>query len=87
MFPADDDSSSISPDITDTVELSRRLLEILSKSDPTEAGEELKKLKDELDKRSMFRIQKYFIVILITVHIKMEHLFQQSVGMFIYTHA
>ena len=42
----------MSPDITDTVELSRRLLEILSKSDPTEAGEELKKLKDELDKRS-----------------------------------
>jgi hypothetical protein len=42
----------MSPDITDTVELSRRLLEILSKSDPRESEEELKKLKEELNARS-----------------------------------
>ncbi|ELU16306.1 hypothetical protein CAPTEDRAFT_221096 [Capitella teleta] len=49
--PNEESSRSMSPDITDTVELSRRLLEILSKSDPRESEEELKKLKEELNAR------------------------------------
>lgn len=52
LFEDDQSTSSFSPDITDTVELSRRLLDILSKSDPLEAEEELRKLKEELNARS-----------------------------------
>lgn len=51
-LPSDEDSTSLPADIADTVELSRRLLEILSKSDPAECEEELKKLKEELNARS-----------------------------------
>ena len=54
LFFVDDETprSTFTPDITDTVELSWRLLAILSKSDPTEAEQDLKKLRDELNLRS-----------------------------------
>jgi hypothetical protein len=42
----------LSVDLADTVELSKRLLEIINLNDPHEAEEELKKLKDELNARS-----------------------------------
>lgn len=48
----DDGDKRCSLDITDTQELSRRLLDILSKTDPAECEEELKKLKEELAIRS-----------------------------------
>ena len=54
FIAGEDDQDSMAPDITDTVELSRRLLEILSKSDPAECEEELKKLKQELHARSKY---------------------------------
>ena len=45
-------SVDLSVDLADTVELSKRLLEIINLNDPQEAEEELKKLKDELNARS-----------------------------------
>ena len=54
MHLLDDEAprGTFAPDITDTVELSWRLLAILSKSDPIEAERDLKKLRDELNLRS-----------------------------------
>ena len=52
-FPSDDEKDEgCFLETSDTVELSRRLLHILSKSDPVEAEEELKKLREELNARS-----------------------------------
>ncbi|CAH1791928.1 unnamed protein product [Owenia fusiformis] len=47
----EDDKDYLPPDIADTVELSKRLLEILNKEDRHECEEELMKLKKEMEKR------------------------------------
>ena len=50
-----DEEARMSPDMA-TAELSRRLLNILSKTDPVECEEELKKLKEELSAKSKCRV-------------------------------
>ena len=54
LLLADEERSFL--ETAETVELSRRLLQILNKSDPMEAEEELKKLKEELNARSMYTV-------------------------------
>ncbi len=54
LFAADDAKPVLPTDLADTVELSRRLLEILNKAGP-ECEEELKKLKEELCARTPSR--------------------------------
>ena len=68
LISEDDTESMLPTDIADTVELSRRLLEILQKAGP-ECEEELKKLREELCAARKLPSKSRFLDTLVGTHL------------------